>query len=453
MTQTQASSAPRTDGYARDRETLRALARRLAEIAALPEQQDGLRRWVNHNGLRPERPMVMLDGIPWHEMNVDDELTVRSEDPFCRGVELMLRRTLYQWNHMRGDMVIRPEIVMPKVLRMDGFGIRVQTHVEAIDPGNDVVSSEFVDQAATEEDLERIHTPTVELDAAMTAMVEERSHDLFDGILPVRMQGWLPEANQWPALAAEPGTKALVSGMWPDGAGNLAFGAWDLIVMWRGAEPTLFDMADRPEFMHRLMRKVTDAHMGMLDQIESNGWLGSDQSFIRSTGAYTDELPAEGFDPAHPRTIDVWTSGMAQILTAVSPKMFGEYEIDYAIPWFERFGLVYYGCCEALDNKMDHVRRIPNLRKVSMSSWVNVERGAEQIGRDFVFSRKPNPAWVADHSWDPGIVERDLRKTIEVCARYDTPLELILKGISTVGGKPHRLWEWTDIAMRLVNGG
>jgi hypothetical protein len=450
MVQAAATATPGGNGYARDRAIIRELARELAEIAALPVQQETVALWKAHNDLRPVRPMVHLDGIPWHEMDVDGELTVLAEDGFCRGVELMLRRQLYQWRHMRGDMVVRPEIVMPKVLRMDGFGITVTEHTASIDPGNDVVSHEFLDQVQTEQDIERIHAPTVELDAAMTAMVEERSHDLFDGILPVRMQGWLPEANQWPALSAEPGTKALVSGMWPDGAGNLAFGAWDLIVMWRGAEQTLFDLADRPEFMHRLMAKVTDAHLEMLDQIETNGWLGHGQSMIRSTGAHTDQLPADGFDPAHPRTIDVWTSGMAQILTSVSPTMFREFELDYAVRWFKRFGLVYYGCCEALDDKMAFVRQIPNLRKISMSSWVNVERGAEQIGRDFVFSRKPNPACVAGDGWDPGLIERDLRDTIERCARHGSPLELILKGISTVRGKPQRLWEWTDIAMRLV---
>lgn len=436
----------------RDFEIVRELVRQLAEIAALPVQQETIALWKAHNGLRPVRPMVQLDGIPWHEMDVDGELVLRTEDGFCRGVETMLRRTLYQWRHMRADMVIEPVIVMPKVIRMDGFGIRVHDVTEAIDPGNDVVSHAFVDQLTTEDDVQKIHAPTITFDAEATAEVEARAHELFDGVMPVRMQGWLPEANQWPALASQPGTKDLVTGMWPDGAGNLAFAPWDLIVMWHGAENTLFDLADRPDFMHAIMVRLTDAHLAMLDQIDGMGLLGHSQGMIRSTGAFTDELPAPGFDPARPRTEDVWTSGMAQILTSVSPMMFKELELDYAIRWFERFGLVYYGCCEALDDKMAFVRQIPHLRKISMSSWVDVERGAEEIGRDFVFSRKPNPAYVAGNVWNPEIVEKDLRDTIHRCARHGSPLELILKGISTVRGEPQRLWEWTDIAMRLVAG-
>lgn len=436
--------------HQKDLGIVRELAKQVSDIAALPVQQDTIALWKALNGLRPARPMVTLDGIPWHEMDVDGELALQTEDGFCRGVETTLRRTLYQWRHMRADMVVQPEILMPKVIRMDGFGIRVEAVAEALDPDNDVISRSFVDQLQTEDDVHRIHAPTVTLDREATATVEERAREIFDGILPLRMQGWLPEANQWPGFLSQPGTRSLADGMWPDGAGNLAFAPWDLIVMWRGAENVLFDLADRPPLMHQIMRVVTDAHLAMLDQIERLGLLGHSQGMIRSSGAHTDELPAAGFDQQHPRTEDVWTSGMAQIMTSVSPAMFKEFELDYAIGWFERFGLVYYGCCEALDDKMDHVRRIPRVRKVSMSSWVDVERGAEQIGRDFVFSRKPNPAFVAGDTWDARLVERDLLDTIERCARHGCPLELILKGISTVRGRPQRLWEWVDIAMRLV---
>ncbi len=434
----------------KDLAIVRGLASQVAEIASLPIQQETISLWKALNDLRPVRPMVQIDGIPWHELNVNDELTLQTEDPFLRGVETMLRRTLYQWRHMRVDMVVEPVMVMPKVIRMEGFGIRIDESTEAIDPGNDVVSHEFHDQLQTDEDIDKIHTPDVALDVEATAMVEARSQEIFDGIMPVRMQGWLPEANQWPALASQPGTSDLVTGMYPDGAGNVAFAPWDLIVYWRGAENILLDLAARPEFMHRYMRAITQAHLEMLDQIVDKGLLGHSQGKIRSTGAYTDDLPAPGFDPEKPRPQDVWTSSMAQILTAVSPAMFKEFEVDYASRWCERFGLVYFGCCEALDTKMDFVRQVPNVRKVSITQLADVERGAAEIGRDYVFSRKPNPAFIAGDAWDPDFVERDLRDTLDRCANHSCPVELIFKGISTVRGRPQRLWEWADIALRLA---
>jgi hypothetical protein len=141
---------------------------------------------------------------------------------------------------------------------------------------------------------------------------------------------------------------------------------------------------------------------------------------------------------------------MAQILTAVSPAMFKEFEVDYTSQWCDRFGLVYFGCCEALDTKMQYVRQVPNVRKVSITQLADVERGAAEIGRDFVFSRKPNPAYIAGDAWDPALVEADLKDTLDRCADHGCPVELIFKGISTVRGQPQRLWEWADIASRLA---
>ena len=47
---------------------------------------------------------------------------------------------------------------------------------------------------------------------------------------------------------------------------------------------------------------------------------------------------------------------------------------------------------EPLDIKMDILRRIPRLRKVSMSPWINLERAVKAVGQDSVFSFKPSPA-------------------------------------------------------------
>ena len=406
-----------------DREVLRELGKQVAEIAALPVQQETISLWKASNGLEPVRPMVMIDQICWHEMEVDSELTLQTEDHFCRQIETQLRRDLYCWKHMRADMVIEPWVDVPKVIRGAGFGMRIIEERAVSDPNNSVVGHQYFDQLETEEDLVKIKMPQVVLDEAATAQVEERAHDIFDGVLPVRMQGILP-----------------------------GFAPWDQIVTWRGTTNAIIDLVDRPEFVHQLMSRLTDAHMSALDQLEAQGLLGYGQARIHCTGAYSDELPAAGFDPQHPRPVDLWTSGQAQIFSTVSPAMHQEFELDYANPWYARFGLVYYGCCEPLDDKIDIIRRIPHVRKISMSPWVDVEKGAERIGSDFVFSRKPSPAFLAIDPWDPDAVQVDLQETLDACTRHGCPLEFILKDISTVRYQPQRLWEWVDVAMRVVGG-
>ncbi|GHU00586.1 hypothetical protein FACS1894142_8650 [Spirochaetia bacterium] len=144
---------------------------------------------------------------------------------------------------------------------------------------------------------------------------------------------------------------------------------------------------------------------------------------------------------------------MAQMLSTVSPAMFEEYEINYMIPICERFGLVYYGCCEPLHHKMKEVRKLPHVRKVSMSPWVDKEKGAAEIHGDYVYSCKPNPAFVATPSMDEDHIRKDLVETREICKRYGCPVEFILKDISTVRHDPRRLQNWAKIAMEVSEEG
>lgn len=404
-----------------DKRILQDLGREVAEIAALPVQQETIRLWKALNRLQPVRPMVLIDQIPWHEMDVDGELRLRTEDPFCRDIETRLRRTLYGWKHMRVDSVVEPWIDFPKQIEGAHLGIQPIEDRAVLDPNNDVVGHYYIDQLQTEADLEKIRMPEVRLDSEATARIEEQAHEIFDGILEVRMQGIYP-----------------------------GFAVWDRIVEWHGVENSLYDLVDRPDFIHKLMSRVTEGYLSMLDQLEAQGLLSTPQSLIHCSGAFTDELPAPGYDPLRPRAKDLWTMGMAQIFASVSPAMHQSFELDYAVRWYERFGLVYYGCCEPLHTKIDIVKRIPNLRKISMSPWANVQKGAERIGREFVFSRKPSPAFLAGDVFDAGAVRADLEETLDACARYGTPLEFILKDISTVRYQPQRLWQWADVAMRVV---
>ncbi|MCJ7752425.1 MAG: hypothetical protein MUQ65_15265 [Armatimonadetes bacterium] len=407
----------------KDRDVLRELGGKVAEIAALPVQQETVSLWKALNGLRPVRAMVMIDEIPWHEMDVDEELVLQTADPFCQGIERQLRRTLYRWKHMRADMVVEPMVAVPKVIHGDDFGMQVVERAAILDPRSDIYGHAYLDQLQTEDDLKKIRQPEVRLDEEATAEAEGKARDIFDGILTVRMQGRFP-----------------------------TFALWDIITCWRSPEHVLLDLVDRPEFTHQVMARLTEVHLSLLDQLEEQGLLGFGQPTIHCTGAYTDELPAPGFDPGHPRTSDLWTHGMAQIFSSVSAAMHQEFELDYVIKCYERFGLVYYGCCEPLHEKMDIVRKIPHLRKISMSTWVDVEKGAERIGRDFVFSRKPSPAFLAGEVWDPKAVEEDLSDTLARCNRHGCPVEFILKDISTVRYQPQRLREWADVAMGVVKG-
>ena len=287
---------------------------------------------------------------------------------------------------------------------------------------------EDIDQFQTEEDLEKIHAPNIIIDEAATARNKELAEMLLDGILDVKMQA----------------SAACMFENVP------SFAPWDRIAEWHRPENLLYNLVDRPEFMHKIIEKITDASLAMLDQMEEKGLLSSGQGKVHCSGAYTNDLPNYSYKTENVKAKNIWTFGAAQIFTSVSPAMHQEFELEYANRWYSRFGLVSYGCCEPLHDKIDILRKIPNLRKISMSPWVDVEKGAERIGKDFVFTGKPNPVQVAGISWDPDAARRDLRNTLEICNRYGCTTQFILKDISTVHMQPQRLWEWIDIAMELV---
>ncbi len=407
----------------KDKKIIYQLAAEVAEIAALPIQENKRELWRKLNALKPERPMVMIDQVCWNEMNINDELTLRCEDADCRAYEQQLRRTLYQWHHFPVDMVVEPFIRVPKAIHNTGFGVTVQEDTTATDSANEVVSHRYENQFQTEADLEKIKMPAIRHDAAESERRMAVAQELFDGLLEVVLWGADPYLS-----------------------------VWDVISQWMGVENALYALIDRPDYVHQMLARMTTGYLTMLDQLEEQGLLSGPQNLIHCTGAYTDELPAADYNPKKPRTQDMWMFGLAQMLSTVSPKMFAEFEVEYARQICERFGLVYYGCCDPLDDRMDKVRQIPNVRKVSMSPWVDQARGAAEIGSDYVFSRKPNPVLVAMDQFDAQLVRDDLTQTHAICAAQGTPLEIILKDISTVRYEPQRLSKWAAIAMDVVKG-
>ena len=319
------------------------------------------------------------------------------------------------------DMVVEPFIKVHKAVNNSGFGVD-NIEQTIITPGKEAIASHrYINQFKSIEDLEKIQIPRISHDEKESLRRMEKAAWLFEGIMPLREEGVDPYLS-----------------------------IWDPIASWMSVEGALYGLIDNPEMMHGMAKAISSGYLSMLDQLEEQGLLCHSQALIHCTGAFTDELPAASFNPLKPRTKDIWMFGLAQMFSTVSPAMFEEYEINYMMPVFERFGLVYYGCCDPLDGKMKEVRKIKNLRKISMSPWANHERGGEEIGKNYVFSSKPNPAYLAATSFSEELIRDELLSIKEICKRNNCPLEFILKDISTVNHEPERLWNWARIAMEVA---
>ncbi len=405
----------------KDTELLRALASEVAEIAALPVHREKAELWRRLNDLDSVRPMVWINEVCWNEMDADGELALRAEHPWARDQERELRRTLYQWRHLPGDMIVNDWLACPLAIHSTDFGIVEDVDVVRTDETSDIVSRHFNIQIREPEDLEKIKMPVVSHNTEATEYRYQAMRAVYDGIMPVRKVG---QTHIW-------------------------FTPWDYLIRWWGVQEAMLDLIQRPDMVHAAVERMVDAWMVELDQFTAQNLLSldNDNTRVGSGGyGYTSQLPGGDYDPGHVKPHNMWGCSNAQAFSEVSPEMHWEFAVAHDLRWLSRWGLAYYGCCEPLDGKMDVLRRIPNLRKISVSPWCKPERAVAEIGRDYVISHKPSPAILAESAWDPERARKSIRAFLEK-TEGNCHVELIMKDISTVRYQPKRLWEWSAIAM------
>ncbi|MDD4502959.1 MAG: hypothetical protein PHN87_07745, partial [Clostridia bacterium] len=105
---------------------LQETAKKYMEYASLPVQKEKIRLWKALNRSKMERPMVVIDQIPWNEMNNEHELDLFVENPVFRRVELNLKKEIYKYKHYPVDMVLDPFIRIPKAISNTGYGMKVE---------------------------------------------------------------------------------------------------------------------------------------------------------------------------------------------------------------------------------------------------------------------------------------------------------------------------------------
>lgn len=405
-----------------EKEVLRKLASRYMEIANLPVQREKMELWKALNRGKMQRPMVVLDQLPWHELNNEGDLTILSQNSFCRGLEWDLRSTIYKWEHFPVDMVVEPFITIPKSIINTGYGMGVEEELLRTDADNGVVSHHYTNQIKTEEDIGKIKDMQIFHNEEGSRLYMEQAEDIFKGIAPLRQSGGL----------------------------QFHLGVWDALSTYMGVENIYYDLVDRPEFIHKVMERITSSVIAGIEQTNKLEVYNDTSNTCHCSYVYTDELLPDFGAGKGPVSQNSWAFGLAQLFTSVSPAFTEEFELPYISRMAEYFGMIYYGCCDRLDDRLDVVKKIPHVKKVSCSPWSDRDVFAERIGPDLVMSNKPTPALVAMESFEPEAVKKDLELTLLAAKRNNVNLEFILKDISTIKYQPQRLTEWADIAMKAV---
>ena len=397
----------------RDKELLRTLAKKVAEIAARPIESEKRKLWYQHNDLGDTRPLIFCDPENgWYEIIPHDRLVC--EGDLARIWEFKLRKEIFWGEKMGDDRVIEPIFKVQYVFQEINRGMQ-----ENIIGGGDNGSYCWDAPLKDYSDLKSLHFQKIEVDYERTDQLYNLAREVFSDILKVELEGY------W---------------WWSFGL------TWSLVNL-RGIEQVMLDMYDHPQELHQLMAFLRDESLSLLDFLEMNNLLSLNNqgTYVGSGGfGYTHQLPQKDYDGTKVRTQDMWGFSESQETVLVSPNLFAEFIFPYQLPILERFGLNCYGCCEPIDKRWHIISKAPRLRRVSVSAWANVEDLAEKLGKNYIFSRKPNPSDLSFPKIDEEYIRKGLRQTLE--ATRGCHVELIMKDNHTVGRNPDNVIQWCRIA-------
>jgi hypothetical protein len=114
----------------------------------------------------------------------------------------------------------------------------------------------------------------------------------------------------------------------------------------------------------------------------------------------------------------------------------------------ENFGLSYYGCCEDLSKKYKVVKKIPNLRRVSVAPWTDIKVASDELEDKYVYVWKPNPSDLAMDTFNSDFIKKKIKNGFDVTR--DNIVEIIMKDTHTLRGDPSRMKKWAHIAKELA---
>ena len=398
-----------------DRDVLRRLAVRVAEIAAMPVMETRRKAWAEHNSLRSTRPMMLIfpEGS-WAE--ILPEATLACRGGLARAIENNLRMRIYTYVHFQDDSVIEAEWHEAPVLSSTGWGVETQRHDAPEARG----AWAFEPVIRSEADLQKLHYPDLIYDERATRLHAEGMQDLFGDLLRVH----------------------------PPRVRHISYHLMSQYSDWVGLEEMMTSFIERPDFAHRVLSFLAEGHRRGLAQLVEANLLGlNNNNTYHSSGGngYTSELPAPGFDPERVRPCDLWASAESQELAQVSPRMHAEFALRYEMPLLEPFGLCGYGCCEDLGRKLDLVLQIPHIRRISISPFADIERCAPQLGGRAILSWKPHPSHLVG-DFNPSAVRGYIRRALDLSQAHACVLEMILKDTHTCEFHPERFDIWTQVA-------
>ena len=406
----------------RDRQRLRELASRWAELASMPVMEERKKLWGRLHGLNMVRPMVLVETTYIEDYVPKDMLAC--EDEYLRKVERYMLENILHAEEMGDDMVLAKFFRIGWQMEQPSFGMQIVMK-ESKEHGLAYVFEHIIKDP---EDMKRLVNRKFHVDKEKTKLLKDRLENIFGDILPISVGNYSFMDN-----AGDFG--------W---VGNFFFGLTWQLHRFIGMEEMMYWYYDYPDEMHAFMQYMVDDRLEMFRELEKNACLVSnsdDQLGGPRFYGYCDDMPwFEGTASLN----QLWAWCESQESVNISGGMYAEFVLPYLAQLARQFGLIYYGCCEPLHDRISLIEKeISNVRAFSVSPWSNFDMIGELIGKKYVFSRKPSspplsgvePDWVA------------ARKDIQITkkAAQSCNYELLFRDIYDINGNRKRMADWVSL--------
>ncbi len=413
------SSTSRFKVLGSDAAILRELARKARSIAESPRNQESIRQWRLLDESRNERPLILTETDGGIKL-VAPDFAPRCQEQWAKEEETRLFERIAHFEIIKDDSPVEATAGVPWAIRKSSYGVEIK-HVKP-EEASGATTAFHIEPPLKDlaKDFGKLKRRSFSVNREWTLEKKAALEEVYDGILEVRIGG-----NPW----------------WTMGLTQTAI---DLI----GLEELMLYMYDQPEALHTLMDFLAADNEALVKWMEAEGLLclNNLNDYIGSgSRGYTSALPQKDFT-GKARAKDLWTLIESQETVGVGPELYEEFVFRYEQRIAKLFGRVYLGCCEPLHSRWHVIKKLENLKRLSISPWCDERFMAEALGSAYVYSRKPNPTQVCSPEFNESLIREDLKRTFELTKANNCPVEVIMKDVHSLCGEPGRLGRWVELA-------
>lgn len=412
-------------------EYLQTLAKEYKEAADTALNNKKRQQWYDLNDLKTGAKPLFIN----HYWPLAMKEILPDEDYVCTSkkgkyFETYLRTRLFYAKELEDDNVIEPVIYSQLCFTIDdydGFSRQIKHSEEDFSQAG---AYEMIPVLNEEEDIEQLKLPVVTYDKEASYQNYLEACEIFEPTLKVIKQPFTMAAK----IADE--------------------------FSWlRGLTNTYMDMYDKPEWMHKALRKIADNFVARFTMLQEEGiWGCIDQSNpLGSAGLrYATGIPdfRDIEDPFEHKVAlsDSWGFTCAEVFNCVSNDMHDEFSFKYDKEVMDLFKFINVGCCEVLDKKVALCDALENTRKVSVSEWCDHEEAADSIKDRYVYSYRAAGIHFVNDEWKKDNCEKEIRSVLEASKKHGCCTEIVLNIGGTLGKHPRKkVVEWSHLVRDLID--